>query len=321
MSLGSRILGGDALKGGMPPCRYVANRLLTLAQNLMTGMKLSEYHTGYRGFTSEVLRTLPLHLNDDDFIFDNQMLLQSHYAGFRIAEITCPTKYFDDASSINLRRSAKYGLLCLWNGVLYLLARLHAVRGADVQVSCREGSSRRGSPMEPSVLTDPDIRPGEDVIASHIGKRNAPWDALFRFIHAEHPDFVATWRYYNDGKSWLLNVSRKKKTVFWLGRHQGHLQNHRLLHGQGGGRHKGERAFGRMQAAVPGRAAIRQARGHHDHVQEEERRRRREDPRRAQDLMTDTIRRNARTCSGVVPQQPPTMSTPRGQHALRAVQP
>jgi glycosyltransferase involved in cell wall biosynthesis len=124
ISLGSRILGGGALKGGMPLHKYVANRVLTLAQNLMTGMKLSEFHTGYRGFTSHVLRTLPLHLNDDDFIFDNQMLIQSHYAGFRIAEITCPTKYFTEASSINFRRSVKYGLLCLWNGVLYVLAKV-----------------------------------------------------------------------------------------------------------------------------------------------------------------------------------------------------
>jgi glycosyltransferase involved in cell wall biosynthesis len=128
VSLGSRILGGGALKGGMPRHKYVANRLLTLAQNLMTGMKLSEFHTGYRGFTSEVLRTLPLDQNDDDFIFDNQMLLQAHYAGFRIAEITCPTKYFEGASSINLRRSMKYGVLCLWNGVLYLLARMKVYR-------------------------------------------------------------------------------------------------------------------------------------------------------------------------------------------------
>ena len=146
ISLGSRILGGGALKGGMPPHKYVANRLLTLAQNLMTGMKLSEFHTGYRGFTSDVLRTLPLHLNDDDFIFDNQMLLQSHYAGFRIAEITCPTKYFDDASSINLRRSAKYGLLCLWNGVLYLLARLHVYEAPMFRFRAEKARPGEGVP-------------------------------------------------------------------------------------------------------------------------------------------------------------------------------
>ena len=98
--------------------------------------------------------------------------------------------------------------------------------------------------MEPSVLTDPDVRPSEDVIFSHIGRQRAQWEALFRFIHAEHPDFVATWRYYNDGKSWLMNVSRKKKTVFWLSVIARHVQDHRLLHGQGGGRDTGERAFG-----------------------------------------------------------------------------
>jgi glycosyltransferase involved in cell wall biosynthesis len=128
IALGSRILGGGALKGGMPLYKYVSNRFLTLAENLMTGMKLSEYHTGYRAFTSKVLKTLPLHENDNDFIFDNQMLVQAHFAGFRIAEITCPTKYFDDASSINFRRSVRYGLLCLWNGFLYPLAKLKIYR-------------------------------------------------------------------------------------------------------------------------------------------------------------------------------------------------
>ena len=123
ISLGSRILGGGALAGGMPKYKYVANRFLTAAQNLMCGMKLSEYHTGYRAFTRKVLQSLPRENNDDDFIFDNEMLVQSHYGGFRIAEITCPTKYFDEASSINFSRSVKYGLGCLWNSTLYLLAR------------------------------------------------------------------------------------------------------------------------------------------------------------------------------------------------------
>ena len=122
--LGSRILSGGALQGGMPLYKYVSNRFLTFTQNIMTGMKLSEYHTGYRAFTRQVLETLPLHVNDNDFIFDNEMLLQAHYAGFKIAEITCPTKYFEEASSINFIRSLKYGLGCLGRGVLFMFARL-----------------------------------------------------------------------------------------------------------------------------------------------------------------------------------------------------
>ena len=123
IGLGSRILGGGALRGGMPLYKYIANRFLTLAQNLMTGMKLSEFHSGYRSFTRRVLTSLPLENNSDDFIFDNQMLIQAHFAGFAIAEITCPTKYFDDASSINFQRSVKYGLGCLWVAVQYILAK------------------------------------------------------------------------------------------------------------------------------------------------------------------------------------------------------
>jgi glycosyltransferase involved in cell wall biosynthesis len=123
IGLGSRILGGGALRGGMPLYKYIANRFLTLTQNLMTGMKLSEFHTGYRSFTKRVLTNLPLEHNSDDFVFDNQMLLQAHYAGFMIAEITCPTKYFDDASSINFARSVKYGLGCLGVALEYRLAK------------------------------------------------------------------------------------------------------------------------------------------------------------------------------------------------------
>jgi glycosyltransferase involved in cell wall biosynthesis len=108
--LGSRILGGGALKGGMPPYKYVANRFLTAFQNLFLGVKLSEYHTGFRAFSREVLQTLPLLENSDDFVFDNQMLAQSVMFGFRIGEISCPTSYFEEASSINFRRSVKYGL-------------------------------------------------------------------------------------------------------------------------------------------------------------------------------------------------------------------
>ena len=123
VALGSRILGGSALEGGMPFYKYVSNRALTFAENVMTGMKLSEFHSGYRAFTRKVLETLPLENNSNDFVFDNQMLVQCHYAGFKIAEITCPTKYFDDASSINFSRSVKYGLGCLTVASQYMLAK------------------------------------------------------------------------------------------------------------------------------------------------------------------------------------------------------
>jgi glycosyltransferase involved in cell wall biosynthesis len=108
--LGSRIIGGQALAGGMPLYKYVANRLLTAFENLFLGAKLSEYHTGYRAFSRRVLTELPLLENSDDFVFDNQMLAQCVYFGFRIGEVSCPTKYFQEASSINFRRSVKYGL-------------------------------------------------------------------------------------------------------------------------------------------------------------------------------------------------------------------
>jgi len=108
--LGSRILGKGALRGGMPLYKYVANRFLTLAENILIGQKLSEYHTGYRAFSKEVLESISYNKNDDDFIFDNEMLSQIFMAGHEIAEITCPTKYFEEASSINFSRSMKYGL-------------------------------------------------------------------------------------------------------------------------------------------------------------------------------------------------------------------
>ncbi len=106
--LGSRILGRGAIKGGMPRYKYIFNRLLTLSQNMLMRQKLSEYHTGYRAFSAEVLRKINYNANSDDFVFDNQMLAQIFYAGYEIAEITCPTKYFDEASSINVKRSVKY---------------------------------------------------------------------------------------------------------------------------------------------------------------------------------------------------------------------
>jgi len=123
--LGSRILGNGALKGGMPYYKYVANRFLTFFQNVMTGQKLGEYHTGYRAFSREILENINLENNSDDFVFDNQMLSQIIFADYEIGEVTCPTKYFDDASSINFKRSTIYGLgvlktscihrLCKWN--------------------------------------------------------------------------------------------------------------------------------------------------------------------------------------------------------------
>ena len=127
--LGSRILGVGALVGGMPRYKYVANRALTLAQNMLLGHKLSEYHTGYRGFTRAVIEALPLERNSDDFVFDNQMLSQAIYRGFRIGEISCPTRYFPEASSINFRRSVIYGMGVLRTSVSFRLARCGLDRG------------------------------------------------------------------------------------------------------------------------------------------------------------------------------------------------
>ena len=121
--LGSRILGGYALKGGMPIWKYISNRILTLLENILLGAKLSEYHTGYRAFSRGILEALPLGENSDDFVFDNQMLAQILWHGFTIAEVSCPTKYFAEASSINLRRSIKYGLGCLRTGLAFRLAK------------------------------------------------------------------------------------------------------------------------------------------------------------------------------------------------------
>jgi glycosyltransferase involved in cell wall biosynthesis len=128
--LGSRILGGTALKGGMPLYKYVANRLLTLAENLALGVKLSEYHTGFRAFTREVLEKLPLGENSDDFVFDSEMLVQAVYFGFRIGELSCPTRYFEEASSINFRRSVKYGFGVITSIMKYLLEKLGVTRFA-----------------------------------------------------------------------------------------------------------------------------------------------------------------------------------------------
>jgi glycosyltransferase involved in cell wall biosynthesis len=121
--LASRIIGGRALRGGMPVYKYVANRLLTAFENLFLHIKLSEYHTGYRAFSRKVLTTLPLLENSDDFVFDNQMLAQCVHFGFRIGEVSCPTKYFEEASSINFRRSVKYGLEVVETTLQFALQR------------------------------------------------------------------------------------------------------------------------------------------------------------------------------------------------------
>jgi glycosyltransferase involved in cell wall biosynthesis len=122
--LGSRILGGQALSGGMPVWKYIANRALTFAENLLLGAKLSEYHTGYRAFSRELLEKLPLEKNSDDFVFDNQMLAEILWLGYTIAEVSCPTKYFKEASSINFRRSLQYGIGCMQTALRFRLARM-----------------------------------------------------------------------------------------------------------------------------------------------------------------------------------------------------
>jgi glycosyltransferase involved in cell wall biosynthesis len=128
--LGSRILGGYALKGGMPVWKYIANRGLSLIENVLLGAKLSEYHTGYRAFSRHLLEKLPIENNSDDFVFDNQMLAQILWHGYTIAEVSCPTKYFAEASSINFYRSVKYGLGCLQTAMAYRLAQIGLVKPA-----------------------------------------------------------------------------------------------------------------------------------------------------------------------------------------------
>jgi glycosyltransferase involved in cell wall biosynthesis len=126
--LGSRIIGGGALKGGMPYYKYVSNRLLTAFQNLFLGAKLSEYHTGFRAFSREVVTKLPLSENSDGFVFDNEMLAQCLYFGFRIGELSCPTKYFAEASSVNFRGSVRYGIGVLATTLKYVFQKLGLVR-------------------------------------------------------------------------------------------------------------------------------------------------------------------------------------------------
>jgi hypothetical protein len=143
--LGSRILGRGALAGGMPRYKYVFNRLLTLAENLLVGQNISEYHTGYRAWSRRVLERLPIELCSEDFVFDNEMLAQSIYAGFRIGEISCPTKYFSEASSISFRRSVVYGLGVMKTATQFRLHRLGLMRSPIF------------APLDPT----PDLEPAE----------------------------------------------------------------------------------------------------------------------------------------------------------------
>jgi hypothetical protein len=122
------MLGGYAIEGGMPRWRYAGNRVLTFAENLLMGAKLSEYHTGYRGFSRELLEKIPLHANSDDFVFDNQMIAQILWLGYTVAEVSCPTRYFKAASSINFRRSLVYGAGCLKTAWEYRLAKMKLTR-------------------------------------------------------------------------------------------------------------------------------------------------------------------------------------------------
>src|SRR5712672_958104 len=143
--LGSRIIGGTALRGGMPVYKYVANRLLTAFENLFLGVKLSEYHTGYRAFSRKVLADLPLLENSDDFVFDNQILAQCVHFGFRIGEVSCPTKYFEEASSINFRRSVKYGLEVLVTTMQFAFQKVGLLHLPRFSKQGRRLESERGS--------------------------------------------------------------------------------------------------------------------------------------------------------------------------------
>lgn len=136
--LGSRILGGYALRGGMPIWKYIANRILTLLENALLGAKLSEYHTGYRAFSRELIEKLPLENNSDDFVFDNQMLVQVLWNGYTIAEVSCPTKYFAEASSINFRRSVQYGLGCLLTASKFRLSKMGVISADNFEFHNQE---------------------------------------------------------------------------------------------------------------------------------------------------------------------------------------
>jgi hypothetical protein len=143
--LASRILGGRAMREGMPLWRYVPNRFLTLFANILTGAKLSEYHTGYRAFSRRLLEKLPLEENSDDFVFDNQMLMQILWAGYVIAEISCPTRYFPEASSISFWRSLRYGWGCLWTALEYRFARIGLQSGKRYPAGIRDIAETSGN--------------------------------------------------------------------------------------------------------------------------------------------------------------------------------
>ncbi len=146
--LGSRILGAGALKGGMPLYKYISNRFLTAFQNLFLGVKLSEYHTGFRAFSRELLETLPLLENSDDFVFDNQMIAQAVMFGFRIGEISCPTKYFEEASSINFKRSVEYGIGVLATTFGFVANKWGLLHSAMYTKSGRKVNQQYYSPVE-----------------------------------------------------------------------------------------------------------------------------------------------------------------------------
>jgi glycosyltransferase involved in cell wall biosynthesis len=148
MVLGSRILGAGALKGGMPVYKYIANRCLTAFQNLLLGVKLSEYHTGFRAFSRQLLETLPLLENSDDFVFDNQMIAQAVMFGFKIGEISCPTKYFEDASSINFKRSVEYGIGVLGTSFGFVANKWGWMNSAMYAKSGRKVNQQYYSPAE-----------------------------------------------------------------------------------------------------------------------------------------------------------------------------
>ncbi len=145
--LGSRILGGYALKGGMPWWKYIANRCLTFVENALLGAKLSEYHTGYRAFSKELITRLPLDANSNDFVFDNQMLAQIIWFGYIVAEVSCPTKYFAEASSINFTRSLRYGVGCLLTALRFRLARLNVMPSKLFPAPLPRGGGDTGAGM------------------------------------------------------------------------------------------------------------------------------------------------------------------------------
>jgi hypothetical protein len=154
VALGSRILGVGALRGGMPRYKYLSNRVLTCIQNWLVSYKLSEYHTGYRAFSRRILETLPLEENSEDFVFDNEMLAQAIYFGFHIAEITCPTSYGPDASSISFRRSVRYGLAVLWTSLRFRLERWGLARFAFLDPRGQKLAGRKPAEVKVQAMVE-----------------------------------------------------------------------------------------------------------------------------------------------------------------------